>query len=297
MKTSIRTKFTLGILFFFAIIVVLFVFSAFQLNRLSKKTDAILKENHVSVVYAREMSDALTNINQEITQSYIQKKRLNIASVNEMLSSFERSFRLEKNNITEVGEDKLVSTIDTGYKNYRDSILRFQEMSKSAEDINYLQNEFIDLNQQLILLSQLNEKAIELKTNDARVSAKKASIQMSVLGTFCFLIALSFTYSFSSYFNERFFQLHNGIKEIVSSNYGQRLHFEGKDEFYEIALAFNEMAEKLDEINQNVPLIIKEEREKEINLQELKRILSRMKAIEEEANEFILKNKILEDDN
>ena len=70
---------------------------------------------------------------------------------------------------------------------------------------------------------------------------------MTILGTLCFLIALSFTYSFASYFNERFFQLHNGIKEIVSSNYGQRLHFDGKDEFYEIALVFNEMAEKLNE--------------------------------------------------
>jgi hypothetical protein len=59
MNLSIRTKFALGLVFFFVIIVALSILSTFQLNRLSKKTSAILKENHVSVVYAREMSEKL----------------------------------------------------------------------------------------------------------------------------------------------------------------------------------------------------------------------------------------------
>jgi methyl-accepting chemotaxis protein len=292
MKTSIRTKFSLGILFFFVIIVVLFVFSAFKLTSLSKKTGAILKENHVSVVCAREMSDALTNINQEITRSFIQKKNANTTSITDMLSAFEKSLQLEKNNLTEVGEDKLVATIESGYNQYRDSISAFSNEPKSIEKINYLQQRFIDLNQQLMVLSQMNGKAIELKTNDAKIYANKAWIQMAVLGTFCFLIALSFTYSFASYFNERFFQLHNGIKEIVSSNYGQRLHFEGKDEFYEIALVFNEMAEKLNEKMQILPQITKVESEKENDfneINELKKLLERMKIMEEQANELISK--------
>ena len=40
-------------------------------------------------------------------------------------------------------------------------------------------------------------------------------------------------------------QMYNGIKQIVSSNFDQHLFFDGKDEFYEISLVFNEMAEKL----------------------------------------------------
>jgi two-component system, NtrC family, sensor histidine kinase KinB len=292
MKTSIRTKFSFGILFFFVIIAVLFVFSALKLTSLSKKTGAILKENHVSVVCAREMSDALTNINQEITRSYIQNKNANTTSITEMLSSFDKSLQLEKNNLTEVGEDRLVSTIESGYNQFRDSISVFSNLPKSIEKINYLQQKFIDLNQQLMVLSQMNGKAIELKTNEAKIYANKSWIQMAVLGTFCFLIALSFTYSFASYFNERFFQLHNGIKEIVSSNYGQRLYFEGKDEFYEIALVFNEMAEKLNEKRQKQPIILTDKIDKEINVQdieELKRILEQMKIIEEQANELISK--------
>jgi len=115
---------------------------------------------------------------------------------------------------------------------------------------------------------------------------------MSLAGSLCFLIAFSFTFSFASYFNERFFQLYNGIKEIVSSNYGQRLYFEGMDEFYDISLVFNEMAEKLSETNQKKPYTLQVELEKDdrfYDLQELKLILSNMKSIEKQAIELISK--------
>ena len=38
---------------------------------------------------------------------------------------FDKSLQLEKNNITEPGEDKLVSGIETNFNEYRDSVLKF----------------------------------------------------------------------------------------------------------------------------------------------------------------------------
>jgi hypothetical protein len=143
-----------------------------------------------------------------------------------------------------------------------------------------------------MLLSEINEKAIQVKTNEAKISAKNGLTQMTIIATFCFLIALSFTYSFSSYFNERFSQLYNGIKEIVSSIYGQRLHFEGKDEFYEISLVFNEMAQKLYENKEKMDLTLQIDQEREHNIDdihELKSLLMRMKSIEEQASALILR--------
>jgi methyl-accepting chemotaxis protein len=292
MTMSIRTKFTLGIVFFFAIIAALLIFSTIELNMLSKKTGTILKENYFSVIYAREMSEALININQEITHAFLINEFPDSASVNKILNVFDKSLQLEKKNITEVGEDKLVSSIESGYIEYCHSIVTLMKMPESADEIILLQRKFIDLNQQILVLSQMNGKAIEIRTDDAKISAKKALVQMSFFGTLCFLITMSFTYSFASYFNGRFFQLHNGIKEIVSSNYGQRLYFDGKDEFYEIALVFNEMAEKLSENVQNRPVTVIEDSEKVIllnDLHELKSMLARLKDIEEQGNELIAK--------
>ena len=286
MKVSIRTKFSIGILFFFVIILVISVFSAFYLNKMSKKTSAILKENHVSVSYARDMSEGLLNINQEITNSFLTDKNPDKSLIDKEMSLFDKSLQLEKNNITEAGEDQLVTGITTGYAAYCDSLTSYLKLPKPVVKVRSLQNKFSNLYEQLMLLSRINEKAIELKTDDAKVSAKTALTQMSLLGTLCFLIALSFTYRFATYFNDRFFQLYNGIKEIGSSNYGQRLYFEGKDEFYDISLVFNEMAEKLSDNNQKMGLNLRMDKEKEQildDVQELKRFLERSKDLEERA--------------
>lgn len=308
MKLSIRTKFVLGMVFIFLIILVLLGFSSFYLNKLSNKTSAILKENYVSVVYAREMSEGLLNVNQEVTGSFLNNRDADKVLIQKELDTVTKSFQLEKNNITEPGEDKLAASIETGINEYSKSIAKLLNSDKSVPLVEDLRKEFENLHQQLVTLSQMNGKAIELKTDDAKVSSKNAVTGMTILGSFCFLIALSFIYSFASYFNERFFQLYNGIKEIVSSNYGQRLYFDGEDEFYEISLLFNKMAEKLDVTNPKISVNLSDDWQEEDNLnnlgelgdikeandvpeandiQKIKNMLARMKVIEEQANELI----------
>lgn len=292
MKTSIRTKFILGMVFLFIIILVLLGFSAFYLNKLSTKTGAILKENYVSVVYAREMSKGLTNINQELTTSFLMNRTVDSLSVNNELSSVSQMLQLEINNITEPGEDKLAANIGNGIKEYRHSVANYIKSPGQVELVLELQKDFVTLNQQLEVLSQMNGKAIEVKSDDAKVSAKKALAQMTILGSLCFLIAFSFIYSFAAYFNERFSQLFNGIKEIVSNNFGQRLYFEGTDEFYEISLVFNEMAEKLHESNPKMSVPLADDFENDTSsddLWELKTVLARMKSLEEQAKDVISK--------
>jgi two-component system, NtrC family, sensor histidine kinase KinB len=294
MKLSIRTKFALGMVFIFIIILTLLSFSAFYLNKMSNKTSAILKENYLSVVYAREMTEGLVNINQEIISGYLSGNSPDAQIINNELDAIDRSFQLEKSNITEPGEDKLVAGLKVGFAQYRDSVYSLLKTPVKAGKVLYLQKEMGLLSQQLVLLSQINGKAIEAKTDDAKASSVSALTQMSIIGSICFLIALSFIYSFASYFNERFFQLYNGIKEIVSSNYGQRLYFDGVDEFYEISLLFNQMAEKLsgEQSQDEVPIDFLNDSENDDNMDELKDVLARIKSIEKQAEEIILKVEI-----
>lgn len=290
MKQSIRTKFTLGMIFLFIIISVLCVFSGFYLNKLSGKTSAILKENYLSVVYAREMSDGIMIINQEITTSYLSKTHPDSLKISNELNSVDRSLQTEKKNITEPGEGELVSGIESSYKEYYNYVIKHKTILLSAEDILFLQKKSGDIFSQLILLSQMNGKAIEIKTDDAKAASKNALFKMTLLATVCFLIAFSFTFSFASYFNQRFYQLYNGIKEMVSSNFDQRLFFEGKDEFYEISLVFNEMAEKLNENKKKMSVTLPEDPRKDINvkdIEDLKLMLFRIKSMEEQASALI----------
>ena len=280
----------MGMVLFLAIILLLSISSAYYLNKLSGKTNAILKENHYSVVYARDMSKTLTNINQGIINFYLTNNTPDISVINKEFMIFDKSMELEKNNITEPGEDKLVSGIASDYSEYRDSVLMIIKSPMTDLMVLALQKKYNTLYQQLMLLSQMNEMAIEEKTDDAKVSAKKATLQMTFIGTLCFLIAYGFTFTFSSYFNERFYKLYNGIKEMVSGNYSQRLYIDGNDELCEISLIFNEMAEKLDINKQKMSVNLPDDTDNEINLKdvkELKSFLFRMRNLEEQAMALI----------
>ena len=291
MKTSIRSsRFTMGMVLFLVIILLLSISSAFYLNRLSRKTSAILKENHYSVVYARDMSEDLTNINQGIINPFITNKNPDTLFINQEFTLFNKSLESEKNNITEVGEGQLVSDIETNYIDYHDSVLKYIKSQNPVIKVVYLQKKYETLYRQLILLSQINGKAIEEKTDDAKASAKQATLQMTFIGTICFLIAYGFTFIFSSYFNERFYKLYNGVKEIVSSNYNHKLFLDGNDELYEISSAFNEMADKLNQNKQKMSVTLHADPGKDFDLkdiQELKSLLLRMKSAEEQAIELI----------
>ena len=291
MKLSIRSKFSVGMVFLL-IILALSIFSAYYMNKLSKETGAILKENYLSVVYARELAGGLTNINQEITNSFLTNRKSDSLSIRKELNIIDKSLQLEKNNFTEPGEDKLVLGFETGLKEYRDSIVKLFDSSQPASYVLNLQKKYSGLYQQLMLLSQMNGKAIEVKTDNNKISSQEALTQMTIIATLCFIIALFYSYSFSSYSNERFSQLYNGIKEIRSNDYAKRLNLEGTDEFYEISLIVNEMADKINENIQNTAQTSKEDfdREKSLyNVQELQRILGQMKSIEKQAVEIIAK--------
>lgn len=291
MKLSIRSKFSFGMVFLL-IILALSIFSAYYMNKLSKEAGSILKENYLSVVYAREMAGSLTNINQEITKSYLAKTNLDNSFIKTELSNIDKSFQFEKNNITEPGEDKLVSGIETGLKEYRDLVVKYIESPQSDTSIFDLQKIFGNLNQQLLLLSQMNGKAIEVKTDNNKISSQDALTQMTIIAILCFIIALFYSYSFSSYSNVRFLKLYNGIKEVVSSNYEKRLYIDGKDEIHEMSLVFNEMARKIYENKPElyVPLLADSENAASFeDIKELKSVLNRIKSIEEQAVELITK--------
>lgn len=292
MKLSIRTKFALGMVFIFIIILGLLGFSAYSLTKLSKKTNAILSENHVSVVYARDMTESLMHLNQEISSCFVTNRAPDTILIEDKFKELDKTIQLELNNITEAGEDKLAANLKNEINEHHEIFRQFIKSPEQKDIVLLLQKKFGILYQQLAILSKMNEKAIEVKTDDARISAKNALTQLSVIGSLCFLIALSFIYSFASYFNERFFQLYNGIKEIVSSNFGQRLYFDGVDEFYEISLLFNQMAEKLDGTKLKMPLNLIEDSESDDrfdDIEEIKSVLHRMKALESQAEDLISK--------
>jgi PAS domain S-box-containing protein len=85
------------------------------------------------------------------------------------------------------------------------------------------------------------------KSDITQQTASEGTIWIGIVGTFCFIISFTLIINFPGYIANPISQLTESIKAIANRNYDERLHFESKDEFGELAEAFNSMSSKLEE--------------------------------------------------
>ncbi len=98
-----------------------------------------------------------------------------------------------------------------------------------------------------LAIQELNMKAIVRKNEISQHTAKKGSTYLIIIATVCCLSAFTFIVNFPGYVANPIIQLTSSIQSIANKNYEERLQFDRKDEFEDLAEAFNQMAEKLDE--------------------------------------------------
>lgn len=214
---KIKFKLTLAVGLLFIMIAALTVISAIYINRLSADAKNIIKDNYNSVSYSREMLIALNN---------------NITNEQEKYR-FIQNFEKEKQTITEIGEQELVDKIN----------LKFEKLQANPNDSELLKN----IRKEITDVMLLNMQAIQKKSAVAEETAKSSIVIISIVGTFCFLIAFTLLVNLPSNIANPISELTNSIKQIAEKNYSERVHFESSSEFGDLAKSFNTMAQKLQE--------------------------------------------------
>ncbi|MEO7210245.1 MAG: ATP-binding protein [Chitinophagaceae bacterium] len=214
---KIKSKLTLGIGFLFAMIVVLTALSTIYINKLSADTKNILVANYNSLDHSRQMIIALNN---GITNAQSQK-------------DFKEHLARQQLNITEVGEQEITDKLVVDYN------LLIQSSGDSAS-YNAVQKDITD-----VML--VNMQAIQRKSNVAQKTADSSILWITITGAICFLIAFTILYNLPGNIANPIKELTKSIQEIAAQNYSQRVHFEHRNEFGQLASSFNTMAEKLQE--------------------------------------------------
>jgi len=250
MKISITTKLYLGFAFLFLLIIVLWTSSYYYLFNVTNYSDAMVKDNYNSVVSAKQMTQALNEIEIIQTKYFYSKNNFFDKSLfNEESKKFEKNLVDEENNITEVGEKELAQNLRIKYQHYVDIINKAKTSSGLNKDIYF--DEIIpaynEVDKIILDISNLNMSAIIIKNGELKKTSHIAFNFISVLGTLCFLISISFCLNFPRIVVIPIKEMINGIKEISNKNFDQQLKINSSDEFGEMADAFNEMAKKLDE--------------------------------------------------
>lgn len=235
---NIKNKLRLGIGFLFLTALISSGLADYYLTRLSNDSKAILKDNYRSLVYAKNIEQALDYPKTVSTATKMQ--------------TIDKNIYQEEHNITEPGEGQLADSLRSAFETYK---------RLDVSDPQAISEQSVKIRGLLYKIIQLNMTAIEHKNSVAAGTADGAIIIVSLIGSLCFLIAFSFVVNFPGYIANPVKELMQGIKEISNKNYNKRLVFPAKDEFGDLAEAFNQMAAKLDEYeHSNLASILFEKR-------------------------------------
>ncbi|AYB29667.1 ATP-binding protein [Chryseolinea soli] len=215
---SIKIKVAWGVIFLFLVIVTIGGLGLYYLEALSNDSENILTDNYETLEYTKSIVENCDS--------------LKIDSV-KALKAMEANLKLQEANVTEKGERELTLALRVAFERLKNTTLG---------DSNIVRIRSICL-----AIQDMNMKAIIRKNEVTQKTATKASTYLIIIGSICTLAAFTFIINFPGYIANPIVQLTSSIKSIARKNYEERLHFDRKDEFEELAEAFNQMAEKLDE--------------------------------------------------
>lgn len=214
---KIKHKLISGIGLLFLMITLLTVIGSVFIHKLSTETKNILVANYNTIDYSRNMLIALNG---------------NISSEKE-LTFFEENLRKQQRNVTEVGEKELTDKLSSDFE-------QLKENKVDSVIIRTIRSDISDI----ILL---NMQAIQRKSSIAERTSDSAIAWIGLIGAFCFLIAFTLLVNLPNNIANPISELTKSIKQIASENYSERVHFEGHNEFGDLAKSFNTMAQKLEE--------------------------------------------------
>ncbi|MBK6929356.1 MAG: HAMP domain-containing protein [Saprospirales bacterium] len=232
---NLKIKLTIGLSLLFGMLLLVSVLGIFCINTLSTDAAAILKDNYQSLRYVQQMQQDLNSPSPDQTA----------------FETFRHYLDKQEQNITEPGEGEATEALAR----------EFERLKSHPADPAALQR----LRHQLLVIFDLNLRAIDRKNALALQTADQTSKVLSIIATFCLLVAFVFLLNFPGYFADPIRQLTEGIKEIAEGNYTQRIHLKRTDEFGELVSAFNDLAAKLDAYeHSNLARIMFEKRRLEI---------------------------------
>jgi len=211
---KIKTKLTYSIGSLLLIIILLGLFSVRNISTIKRDTENILADNYNSVKYAQQMQESLNNFHQDSTS----------------LAKFRMSMKLQEKNITEPYEKQITE----------DLVQKFNTFAKEQNETN-----FIDLSQSINNIILLNTTSIYHKSEIAKSRSNTAMIWIIVLATISAIVAMLMLVLFPKSLTRPIKELTDGIIEVSKQNYDNRLNFDEKSEFGQVAESFNSMAEQL----------------------------------------------------
>ena len=209
MAMSIRHRLTLGTLFLFVLLLLSAGLGIFQLGRLSRDAQVILKDNYETARYVQDMQKALLNGDR---------------------AAFDAALRKQEGNITEAGEQEITAGIRRAFRTWPADSSAARSMQAGLQEI-----------------LDLNLDAIERKDTAAMATAERARLWLWGIAAVVLIVGLGFSLGFPRLITQPILRLQHAVEEVADGNYRHRVPTFRSDELGSLSEAFNAMAERLEQ--------------------------------------------------
>src|SRR5947209_17198967 len=118
MFRTLRTKLLIGLTPLLTIMVALGLFSIVMFSRLGNNIDVILKENYRSVLAAEGMKEALERMDSALLFAIGGEEAQAQEQFREYRPVFERNLKIEQNNVTLPGEQRMADNLTALHTRY-----------------------------------------------------------------------------------------------------------------------------------------------------------------------------------
>ncbi|MGV3768102.1 MAG: ATP-binding protein [Chitinophagaceae bacterium] len=214
----LKTKLSLGTGFLFVAILISGILGILSIQQLKKDAELVLENNYETLVYNTNMLWSLEHLPQDSSAR----------------QSFEDNLSKQLANITEPGEARFTAELRIAYE----ALFVSGHSTDSLKAI--IRNALVNIN-------KVNQDAIFRKNLITEHNAEKFSTWLMIIFAVLVLLAFTLAVNFPNVISAPVKALSEGITAIVNKDYSKRIHLQQKDEFGDLANAFNTMAEKLDE--------------------------------------------------
>ena len=250
MHMVLKTKLSLGIGFLFVIIFAVAGFCSYYIQKLSRESDNILKNNYQSLVYTKNMFQALDDMNTAISYSIFNSATADkssdyyVKTFESARAAFDRNLKEENSNITEIHEKEYVEQLNSTYDLYLSLSLQIKKGTRSTEIFfNELLPAYEKLRQTIRDINDVNMQAIVRKNELARQDAARMISTMAIIVAIALLLAFGYFWYFPFYVSNSISYLSDKMQDLLKTA-GITLDIRSDDETHILLHSINLLKNK-----------------------------------------------------
>ena len=275
----LRTQIFSGFVFILILFLILAGVSIYYLENVGQASDRILEENYSSVKAAEELIVSLAKVDQILAKiclgsNYNEDILLRILEREKEI--FSSNLEICMSNISEVGEQQLLTSLSRQYQDYEGQLYDFNNTSdRVGLYFSVLQRKNEILRETCSNLIDLNHRALSNKDKIVQNLYINAKVYVFIILIVVLLISGLAIYKFPQMIVKPILDITEKIKRVADGDYQQQIPVDSDTELGKLSKAFNVMSVKLKEFEES-------------NLAELKAQKTRIETIIKSINDGLV---------